>query len=270
MRSRLRRWRHGTGRVALALATVIASLLVLWLLSWLAAGTIISVRDLHTFQILALLVAGLGIALPLIRAAREQRKARVHQAWQLLATAAGTSGDMGRVEALEGINKAGGSLAKINLAGEAWLRRVRLPGANLLEAVLQGADMSKADMRDALLVGANLSEVHLPDADLRRAILSSADLKSAHLESANLQGANLWNADLRKAFLQSATLNETDLHQAKLRGAFLDDAVFSNADLREADFRGAIGLTKKQILSAKTWKGALLPQEWSDFPEDKV
>ncbi len=114
---------------------------------------------------------------------------------------------------------------------EAYLR-----GANLSEADLSGADLSEADLSEAYLSGANLSGADLSEADLRGAYLSGANLRRA-----NLRGANLSEADLRGADLRGANLSEADLRGAYLRGANLRGAKLSGADLS-----GAIGLPEVQ------------------------
>jgi len=73
------------------------------------------------------------------------------------------------------------------------------------------------------------SSADLSNANLRVAYLSNADLSSANLSSANLS-----NADLRGADLSSADLSNADLSNANLRGAYLSSANLSNADLRGA------------------------------------
>jgi len=67
------------------------------------------------------------------------------------------------------------------------------------KAVKQGANLWRADLREADLRGANLWR-----ADLREADLQGADLQEANLQGANLQGADLWRANLQGADLQGA------------------------------------------------------------------
>jgi hypothetical protein len=73
---------------------------------------------------------------------------------------------------------------------------------------------AKANLRGAILSGANLS-----GANLRGAILSGANLRGA-----NLRGANLSEADLRGANLRWASLSEADLSGADLSWADLSEA----------------------------------------------
>ena len=72
------------------------------------------------------------------------------------------------------------------LVGEEGGKRLELPGANLGEANLEGA---------------NLREANLGEANLQR-----ADLRIANLGRANLEGADLWETNLRRAYLREANL----------------------------------------------------------------
>lgn len=109
--------------------------------------------------------------------------------------------------------------ARPNLS-EADLRRAVLLGANLSRT-----DLSQTDLSQAILVRANLSRAdlraaHLGDADLGDAVLSGANLSGADLHGAYLSGADLSRAylsgaDLSNAHMEQTVLNELDLHQVK-------------------------------------------------------
>lgn len=100
----------------------------------------------------------------------------------------------------------------------------QLSGVQLIEAGLQGADLSraslhlacryKADLRGADLSGADLTRVNLQQADLEGANLRSAVLKEANLNGANLQGASLEQADMLSAILKGTLLKGADLSKA--------------------------------------------------------
>ena len=96
------------------------------------------------------------------------------------------------------------------------------------------ANLSNADLRDA-----NLSNADLFGANLRGANLSNADLFGANLRGANLFGANLRNADLRDADLRCANLSNADLRGANLSNADLFGANLRGANLSNADLCGA-------------------------------
>ena len=76
-------------------------------------------------------------------------------------------------------------------------------------------------------------------ADLRCAVLIGADLSGADLSGADLIGADLSSAVLRGAYLRGAILRVTDLRDADLTGAILTGAILRGATLRGADLRGA-------------------------------
>ncbi len=142
---------------------------------------------------------------------------------------------------LTGVFLAGANLSGADLS-RADLVNVDLTGADLSAAVLDGASLlnavydqdtawphdfdsthskaagPKADLSKANLSGIELSGVNLREAILIEADLSHANLGEADLRKANLSHANLSNADLRKANLSTAILNDTDL-----RGAVYDD-----------------------------------------------
>ena len=77
----------------------------------------------------------------------------------------------------------------------------------VIEAVSQGADLSRADLSGADLSWADLSGADLSQADLSRAYLYVADLSRAILGRADLSGANLHGADLSRADLSGADLS---------------------------------------------------------------
>ena len=98
------------------------------------------------------------------------------------------------------------------------------------EIYLQGANLSRANLRDA-----NLGNAHLQGTFLFRADLENACLQGAFLVVAHLQGAFLFRANL-----QSANLIDADLIGARLWNANLQGAYLFSADLRRADFTAAI------------------------------
>src|SRR3972149_6046244 len=67
--------------------------------------------------------------------------------------------------------------------------------------------------------GADLRKANLRQAELGRANLSGADLRETDLTDAQLNNANLEGADLR-----GATVDATNLHRAKILGAKLQGA----------------------------------------------
>ena len=120
-----------------------------------------------------------------------------------------------------------------------WLNGEGGSRANLSNADLRDANLSNADLFGANLRCANLSNADLFGANLRGANLSNADLFGANLRGANLFGANLRNADLRDADLRCANLSNADLRGANLSNADLCGANLRGANLSNADLCGA-------------------------------
>jgi hypothetical protein len=85
-------------------------------------------------------------------------------------------------------------------------------------ANLSNADLYNAILYDAELTEANLRGADLNDANLRGAHLRGANLTGAHLTEANLRSADLRGANLNKANLTGAALVETNLENAVLTG----------------------------------------------------
>lgn len=206
---------------------------------------------------------------------------RHYQAWQVISLAQGKSGDGGRLQALQELNKdrivlagvdvANAYLVSINLQGAnlqgANMVDTNLQGTNLSKANLQGVDLQKANLYLAFLQGANLLKANLREANLQKAILWEANLQGTNLRGANLQkthlqGANLreanlqnailWEANLQGTNLQEADLQEADLKKTNLRETNLQGANLREADFQEADLRGAKGITIHELLVVKT------------------
>lgn len=140
----------------------------------------------------------------------------------------------------------------INLQGSwlngADLKEARLWKARLTQVSLQGAELDKAHLQRANLVDAHLEEVYLHEAQLQDANLRLARLQGANLEKARLQGAYLFSAwlqatDLREAHMQGANLafarlQGADLSSARLQGADITWASLIGADLNQACIEG--------------------------------
>jgi uncharacterized protein YjbI with pentapeptide repeats len=110
-----------------------------------------------------------------------------------------------------------------------------LAGADLGEANLSGANLSKTDLKTADLHEANLRGANLNKSNLVDANLIVADLTGAQLISADLSGANLLGAQLTWANLFDSILWKADFRQAVLYGALLSGADLTDADFGQAD-----------------------------------
>lgn len=144
---------------------------------------------------------------------QKRRQRENLEAYALLQTcnASGARWLIGRIHALESINRAGLSLAGQQLAGFD-LRNLQAPHGdwqrvNLETSVLCGANLTGTDLRGANLRGCDLQDANLRDADLREADLHGADLRGADLRGADLQDAVLAEADLEGAQVERAALD---------------------------------------------------------------
>lgn len=116
--------------------------------------------------------------------------------------------------------------------------------AELRQAILSGADLNHANLsgvglNDAMLNDADLTEIDLSGADLSGAMLQRANLRRADLSGALLRQASLIEADLTEAVLSGADLYRANLCGADLSGAELEMAMLSEATLAGANLTGA-------------------------------
>lgn len=96
------------------------------------------------------------------------------------------------------------------LTARGWLVDGLLRGAHLGRANLSGANLQKVDLTDAHLPLANLHKTRLNDAILTRAYLQGANLAGATLSGARLAGANLNDANLQGIHLDAETTFDTE------------------------------------------------------------
>lgn len=191
---------------------------------------------------------------------------------------------------LNGVKLEGVNLREVNLSGAnlngAHLGRTNLRGARLSAAYLNDADLSKADLSETDLSEANLGwgvlsgptgsrillgPANLSEANLHGARLNSANLRGTNLRGANLSGiqpggarlsgANLSEVDLSDVDLSDVDLSEANLSNAKLNGANLSGANLTGTNLSGADLRGAKGITDELLGKAKTYEGAIMPDD---------
>lgn len=148
---------------------------------------------------------------------------------------------------LRGLDKTRKGLVLHFLNEAALINKVN-PIVSLEGADLQNADLHLAQLTDTFLFGANLQ-----NADLSLAFLSNADLSFSKLQNANLQDASLDKAKLYNAHLNGANLIHADLSDADLSLADLSDA-----DLSDANLEG-VKVTELDLISAKSLKNAIMP-----------
>ena len=117
-----------------------------WASEWLYYG----LRRLALFDLLesAGRAAVLVVAIFWLSEAGDRTKERHYRAWELINSARGSTGDGGRKDALQDLNRDG-----INLAA-APLEQAYLPGVDLKGAYLKGANLGGANLRIANLQNA--------------------------------------------------------------------------------------------------------------------
>ena len=99
----------------------------------------------------------------------------------------------------------------------------RWTGAVLFAAAIAADTPPELHMKAAVEMAVK-ARANLSDADLSRANLSDANLSDAYLSGANLSDANLWGAYLSRANLSDANLSGANLSGANLSRANLSGA----------------------------------------------
>jgi uncharacterized protein YjbI with pentapeptide repeats len=112
-----------------------------------------------------------------------------------------------------------------------------LHGAHIAGANLSSANLKRTDLSG--LTNTNLVSADLEGANLSKSNCNNTILEGANLSHANLTKANLSHANLTKANLSHANMFSGDLQQAKLVGANLIGAILTDVNDIGADFRGA-------------------------------
>ena len=144
----------------------------------------------------------------------------------------------------------GASLLNANLEG----RKTTLRKAQLQQAYLYGANLSKVFLLDADMTGCNLERAKLINARLVGAKLIRAKLFHSRMNHVELMHANMRYAILCLANLEDAKMSEADMTGVDLRDARLLRASMSRVKLDYADCKGA--LFDKAILEEASLMGS--------------
>lgn len=176
-------------------------------------------------------------------------------------------------------------LAKLSKGAELWNQFRRrhpdlipdLSGVKLPQVDLGGADLSKANLREAELggwfshasfVNADLTHAVFEDsefafADLRNANLCRACLASSRFNYANLGAANLIAADLRGASFREADLSFADLSHADLSTAIFIDTNMEGANLTASR---VFGISAWNVRLERAIQSNLVISDWDEPP----
>jgi uncharacterized protein YjbI with pentapeptide repeats/uncharacterized RDD family membrane protein YckC len=146
------------------------------------------------------------------------------------------------------------------------LSNARLVGAKLGSAQLVGADLRGAVLENASLTGADLGEAKLNEANLYAASLSRVIAIGTQLSFANLTKTNWQGSDLSGAYLDRANLTNANLSATRLTGAILRSAQMNNVNLRNADL--SLADLRGANLTGADFQGAILAPSKQD-PADQ-
>ena len=184
-------------------------------------------------------IAGLEAAMTLMEEQRDSLLAQLSDsqefANQTIALAEAMNETIAGLHAMLGENATQVQQLQTDLAEQQdlvaqWQQTAEDNRADLKWAVLVGADLGGTDLSGADLRGIALSNAELSYADLSGTEMAGAYLDDAVLYYADLSGAYLSGADLRYADLRYADLTGAGLYYADLRGAYLSGANLSGVD----------------------------------------
>lgn len=139
-----------------------------------------------------------------------------------------------------------------------WRRRSHRH-ESLADADLTGADLREAIFEHVNLNGAHLSGARLDGAILRHCDLSGADLSGAQLRHASLTLVELRRANLSRCDLRRCTWTSCIAEDANLAAANLDGSAFVACRFDGADFTSASFLrtnTLHSVFSRARFQGA--------------
>lgn len=122
----------------------------------------------------------------------------------------------------------------------ARLIQANLQQSMLNEAIFTGADLAEADLSNSELRLARLGKANAVGADFSGANLAQSDWQEADLSNADLQRANLRDANFSQARLVDTNLSYAKLQNASFKDADLTATILVGANLANADLAGAI------------------------------
>ena len=168
------------------------------------------------------------------------------------------------------------------------LNKLGVTKIDLYQCFLEGANLNDADLSGANLLGAECSNASLSEANLSRVILTQAILKGAKFYGTNLRDAllsdtNLFEADFTELHVYTIYRKKDDIGKITTVGKMnfpeaggdADDLTFtensisranlSNANFRNANLTGVKNLSKATGLESADFTGAILDEETRQF-----
>lgn len=144
---------------------------------------------------------------------------------------------------LEGVNLSNLDLRNINFKC-ANLHRCNLSSCDLTNCVFERADVSFANLEDAIVQCVHMPRVNLEGASLKGCSMDARLGRNTNLEGANLKGAQCDNCQMngvnfRLASLKGAFFRSCNLRYAVMAGTDLENCDLLGSDLQHANLRGA-------------------------------
>ena len=171
------------------------------------------------------------------------------------------------------------ALGKRSEQGKALERAVGLR-LDLRSAVLIGCDLSEMDFSQSLLGGVKLSFANLSHSDISETDLRRTDFSESELECADFIGAICWNTNFSKVrgtFLNfsEATLSSSDFKYARWSGPNLSRATvmnseFANATFEDANLSGTYFRTSETDLAVQSQKYGITQAQLDEARSDPL
>ena len=144
---------------------------------------------------------------------------------------------------------------------------------NLVDANLQGFELSSGNFFGAVMTHARLEGTNLVGARLLASILDGARMEGASLRDTHLHGARLHQTRLEGADLTNVGFDkQTILKGASFQGAFVRDSDWSQAELSAAQLSEMFGdasvVLPASLLPPKHWPTWELPLSGADHEAD--
>ncbi|MGD1712902.1 protein kinase domain-containing protein [Dapis sp. BLCC M172] len=122
-----------------------------------------------------------------------------------------------------------GTLRSAYMKGRRDFADCNLSRLNLRNAKLSGANFYGANLHEANLEGADLSDANLGHVNLTDTVLKNANLNKAYLSTASLAGCNLQDANMTNAYMNGANLRGANLCGTNLTNAMVSDRQLGTA-----------------------------------------
>ena len=170
------------------------------------------------------------------------------------------------------------ALTDVTVTGHAWTdlhaTSFGLDGVRLQRCTMSGANVTRADWRNVVANGCDLSassfeettldRVELVDCTLVGARWSAARLSDVHFVRCRLDLASFWSARFQRVSFEECKLREADFHGADLSGVVFSDCDLERVNLADTTLKGT-DLISSQIggiqVGARSLPGLIVNRE---------